>query len=109
NEMDKAISNYTKCVGQYAIFIGYTLKCEKSKLNQFNDIIKKKKIDEMSLLKMSKNNLMDILILKYFSMLAPSMIHSLKFVKNIQFIQLIRMKVSNSTFQKNIYVHYQNQ
>ncbi|ETN99451.1 U-box domain-containing protein, partial [Reticulomyxa filosa] len=35
--------------------------------NQFNDIIKKKKIDGISLLKMSKNDLMDIFDFEIFS------------------------------------------
>ncbi|ETO02583.1 hypothetical protein RFI_34834 [Reticulomyxa filosa] len=30
---------------EIAIFFGYTLKCKKSKISQYNEIIKEKKID----------------------------------------------------------------
>ncbi|ETN97264.1 hypothetical protein RFI_40267, partial [Reticulomyxa filosa] len=65
NELGKKWSKWNS--QEIAIFIGHILKCEKSKLNQFYDIIKKKKIDGMSLLKMSKNDLMTILNFEIFS------------------------------------------
>ncbi|ETO00176.1 hypothetical protein RFI_37273 [Reticulomyxa filosa] len=52
---------------EIAIFIGHTLECKKSKVNQFHDIVKKKKIDEIALLKMSKNDWMDVFDFDTFS------------------------------------------
>ncbi|ETO00642.1 hypothetical protein RFI_36798, partial [Reticulomyxa filosa] len=43
-----------------SIFVGYNLKCNKLKMNEYNKKIKEKKIDGMSLLKMSKNDWMDL-------------------------------------------------
>ncbi|ETO00827.1 hypothetical protein RFI_36614 [Reticulomyxa filosa] len=45
---------------EIAIFIGHTLKCKKSKMNQYNEIIKKNRIDGISLSKLSKTDLMSI-------------------------------------------------
>ncbi|ETO17356.1 hypothetical protein RFI_19966, partial [Reticulomyxa filosa] len=45
---------------EISIFIGHTLECKKLKINQVNEIIKRNKIDGISLSKMSKNDWMDI-------------------------------------------------
>ncbi|ETO02245.1 hypothetical protein RFI_35191, partial [Reticulomyxa filosa] len=45
---------------EISIFIGHTLECKKSKINQVHEIIKKNKIDGMLLLKLSKADLMSI-------------------------------------------------
>ncbi|ETN99982.1 hypothetical protein RFI_37476 [Reticulomyxa filosa] len=58
NELEKKWGEWNS--QEISIFIGHTSKCKKSKINQYNKIIKKNKIDGMSLSKMSKNNLIDI-------------------------------------------------
>ncbi|ETO01865.1 hypothetical protein RFI_35574, partial [Reticulomyxa filosa] len=45
---------------EIAIFIGHTLKCKKSKINQVHEIIKKNEIDGMLLSKLSKTDLISI-------------------------------------------------
>ncbi|ETO01799.1 hypothetical protein RFI_35640 [Reticulomyxa filosa] len=51
---------------EIAIFIGHTLKCEKSKMSILYETIKKNTIDSMALLKMSKKDWMDTFELKKF-------------------------------------------
>ncbi|ETO10902.1 hypothetical protein RFI_26475 [Reticulomyxa filosa] len=51
NEMDEATLKYTT---------SHNLKCNKSKMNQYNQIIKAKNIDGLSLLKMTKNDWMNV-------------------------------------------------
>ncbi|ETO06080.1 hypothetical protein RFI_31315, partial [Reticulomyxa filosa] len=58
NELEKKWNKWNS--QEIVIFIGHTLKCKKSKINQYNTIIKEKKVDGMSSLKMSKNDWMDI-------------------------------------------------
>ncbi|ETO11729.1 hypothetical protein RFI_25647, partial [Reticulomyxa filosa] len=58
NELEKKWSTWNS--REIAIFIGRTLECKKSKINQYNAIIEEKKINGSSLLKMSKKDLMDI-------------------------------------------------
>ncbi|ETO34534.1 hypothetical protein RFI_02558 [Reticulomyxa filosa] len=65
NELEKKWNKWNS--QEIAIFVGHILKCKKSKINQFHDIIKKKKIDGTSLLKMSKNDWMDIFDFETFS------------------------------------------
>ncbi|ETO07416.1 hypothetical protein RFI_29976, partial [Reticulomyxa filosa] len=57
-ELEKIWSKWNS--QEIAIFIVHTAECKKSKINQYNEIIKEKKIDRISLSKMSKNDLMDI-------------------------------------------------
>ncbi|ETO02302.1 hypothetical protein RFI_35133 [Reticulomyxa filosa] len=52
---------------EIAIFVAHTLKCKKSKVNYFHEIIERKRLDRTSLLKMSKNDWMDIFNLETFS------------------------------------------
>ncbi|ETO00218.1 hypothetical protein RFI_37229, partial [Reticulomyxa filosa] len=52
---------------EISIFIGHTLKCKKSKINQVYEIIKKNKVDGMSLSKLSKTDLMSIFDFETFS------------------------------------------
>ncbi|ETO05219.1 WD repeat, SAM and U-box domain-containing protein 1, partial [Reticulomyxa filosa] len=52
---------------QISIFIGHTLECKKSKINQVHEIIKKNKIDGLSLSKLSKTDLMSIFDFETFS------------------------------------------
>ncbi|ETO02020.1 hypothetical protein RFI_35419, partial [Reticulomyxa filosa] len=58
SELEKKWSKWNS--QEISIFIGHTLECKKLKINQYNEIIKEKKIDGMSLSKISKNDLMDI-------------------------------------------------
>ncbi|ETO09964.1 U-box domain-containing protein, partial [Reticulomyxa filosa] len=58
SELEKKWSKWDS--QEISIFIGHTLECTKSKINEYNKIIKEKKIDGMSLSKMSKNDWMDI-------------------------------------------------
>ncbi|ETO34204.1 hypothetical protein RFI_02890, partial [Reticulomyxa filosa] len=64
NELEKKWSKWNS--QEISIFIGHTLKCKKSKINQYNEIIKKNKMDGMSLSKMSKNDWMDIFCFETF-------------------------------------------
>ncbi|ETO04223.1 hypothetical protein RFI_33175, partial [Reticulomyxa filosa] len=65
NELEQKWSKWNS--QEIAIFIGHTLECQKSKLNQFHDIIKKNKIDAISLLNLSKTDLMSIFNFETFS------------------------------------------
>ncbi|ETO03443.1 WD repeat, SAM and U-box domain-containing protein 1 isoform 1, partial [Reticulomyxa filosa] len=58
NELEKRWSTWNS--QDISIFVGYTLKCNKLKMNEYNKIIKGKKINGMSLLTMSKNDWMDL-------------------------------------------------
>ncbi|ETO34908.1 viral A-type inclusion protein [Reticulomyxa filosa] len=58
SELEKKWSTWNS--QEISIFIGHTLKCKKSKINQIHEIIKKNKIDRKSLSKLSENGLMSI-------------------------------------------------
>ncbi|ETO00625.1 hypothetical protein RFI_36815, partial [Reticulomyxa filosa] len=58
NELEKRWSKWNS--QDISIFVGHTLKCNKLRMNEYNKIIKGKKVDGMSLLKMSKNDWMNL-------------------------------------------------